>query len=830
MPGGQGWSALVSHAAGGATAIEFDGRRLEVRPAHEAVVMGKIEWPTGAAEATLPERWHAQLATGKPSGGGATVARRFMPAAGPDFLAVVIEPSVGNLWLGGSANDGHRAECWSVEGWLPAWDGSQPLPAAVCRAGEDSPLAPLGPKPVTARFSLEMREAPLPLDVPSEPAWTGQAIVLGEGPTAEALRDRLEQAGVVVHVLSADGEAGAVLAELEEICRSGPAPHLFLTSACDAPPIDPYHADAWERQHHATMLLPFLVCQKWTELATAGGWFERATIVATTALGGDFGFSRGAEAAQGGSLAGLLKAMLVEYGMMQNLTHLRFKVIDAPSDVDPRTLVDQALAELASGTPVCEVAYVAGRRLVSYAVERSVADAAGNPARGIATRPGSGIRHGSTWVITGGARGITAVTALELGKRFGLKLHLVGSTPLAEIDPEWRNLSADGLKQLKASVMIAARKAGKPTAAAWQRVEKDLEIDRTLRSFADAGVAVTYHACDVSDRAALAEVLDRIRQADGPIAGILHGAGVEKSCRFERKTPEVYGPTMRVKVDGAANLLALTRRDPIRHFVLFGSISGRLGGFGQVDYSLANEMACKLLGSYRRARPWVQAVGFHWHAWDGVGMAARPETKSLLEANGALALMPLDEGLAHLVRELAAGTPEPEVLITERHHWERCAASMGTLVEQPVDAAHNGHAALGGEINDNVFPLLTISHSDSQNAQGQVAFDPTADRFLLEHRLRDKPLLPVVVGLEALAEACACRQRSSGDGFCQRRHGRWTDVPWRAANCRHCPGHGAARWSIRLPADCRLPQPHGRADAERSVVSRSHGDHCRHAA
>ena len=125
---------------------------------------------------------------------------------------------------------------------------------------------------------------------------------------------------------------------------------------------------------------------------------------------------------------------------------------------------------------------------------------------------------------------------MELGRRFGLKLHLLGTTPLAEIDPAWRELTAEGLQKLKASVMIAARQAGKPTAQAWQRVEKDLEIDRTLRGFAAAGVAVSYHACDVSDRAALAETLDRIHQADGPIAGILHGAGFERSCRFERSS------------------------------------------------------------------------------------------------------------------------------------------------------------------------------------------------------------------------------------------------------------------------------------------------------
>ena len=416
--------------------------------------------------------------------------------------------------------------------------------------------------------------------------------------------------------------------------------------------------------------------------------------------------------------------------------------------------------ELASDNLAYEVAYVGSRRLVSYAVERNVGPTADAPATGMpATRAGSAVRHGSTWVVTGGARGITAAAAMELGCRFGLKLHLIGTTPLAEVDPAWRELTAEGLQKLKASVMIAARKAGKPTAQAWQRVEKDLEIDRTLRGFAAAGVAVTYHACDVSDRAAMADTLERIRQADGPISGILHGAGVERSCRFERKQRDVVLQTIRAKVDGAANLMALTRRDPIRHFIVFGSISGRVGGFGQADYSLANEMACKLLGSYRRARPWVQAVGFHWHAWDEVGMAARPETKNNLLEKGALALMPLAEGLAHLVREMAAGTPEPEVMITERHHWERFASGLGTL------AAEVRASAPAADQTEARLPLLTDLVSDAAGTVGQAAIDPTADRFLIEHRLRDKPLLPVVVGLEALTEAARVAAGRPISGF-----------------------------------------------------------------
>ena len=80
----------------------------------------------------------------------------------------------------------------------------------------------------------------------------------------------------------------------------------------------------------------------------------------------------------------------------------------------------------------------------------------------------------------------------------------------------------------------------------------------------------------------------------------MHGAGIDRSCRFDRKQRDVVLQTIGAKVDGAANLMALTRRDPIRHFIGFGSISGRLGSLGQPDYCLASDMLCKLIGAYRR--------------------------------------------------------------------------------------------------------------------------------------------------------------------------------------------------------------------------------------
>ena len=65
----------------------------------------------------------------------------------------------------------------------------------------------------------------------------------------------------------------------------------------------------------------------------------------------------------------------------------------------------------------------------------------------------------------------------------------------------------------------------------------------------------TYHTCDVSDQTSLAAVLDSIRTTDGPIEGILHGAGIEAACKLVRKKPASVAATIASKCDGAANLI-----------------------------------------------------------------------------------------------------------------------------------------------------------------------------------------------------------------------------------------------------------------------------------
>ena len=361
--------------------------------------------------------------------------------------------------------------------------------------------------------------------------------------------------------------------------------------------------------------------------------------------------------------------------------------------------------------------------------------------------------EGGTWIVTGGARGITAASALELGRRFGVKLHLLGKSPAPRPDAAWRNCTDEEFKSLKAAIVREAIEAGRSPAAEWDRVRKDREIEQSLEKFRAAGVKATYHECDVADSARLAAVLDAVRAADGPIEGIVHGAGYAKQFRFGTAPADSVRRVMAPKVEGTLALMHLTRNDPLKYFVSFGSLSGCFGGNGWSDYAAANAMLGKLCGWFRERRPEVRTATLHWQTWSEVGMAVMTDSVGINKNTFKMDFIAPAEGVVHLAEELERGLPESEVLISDgfferafyTYEFERPDASLAH--------APTARRATTTESSSPAGPLLANLVKDAGGgATAQIVFDPKQDPFLIEHRLKSKPFLPAVVGIEALAE------------------------------------------------------------------------------
>ena len=150
---------------------------------------------------------------------------------------------------------------------------------------------------------------------------------------------------------------------------------------------------------------------------------------------------------------------------------------------------------------------------------------------------------------------------------------------------------------------------------------------QNLEILRQTGSTVAYAQADVRDPAALAPVLEKWRARYGEPVGLIHGAGLIKDKLIRQKTVESFDRVLETKLDGALNLIRLTRPEALKFTVLFSSIAGRFGNVGQSDYAAANEILNKLARWLDRRQP-GRVVSVIWGPWSGVGMVSQLESHS----------------------------------------------------------------------------------------------------------------------------------------------------------------------------------------------------------
>ncbi|MFD9452903.1 SDR family NAD(P)-dependent oxidoreductase, partial [Streptomyces sp. NPDC059985] len=167
------------------------------------------------------------------------------------------------------------------------------------------------------------------------------------------------------------------------------------------------------------------------------------------------------------------------------------------------------------------------------------------------------------------------------------------------------------------------------------------------------GARVTWAACDVADRDALAALLESV-PADRPLTAVVHTAAVLDDGVVDLLTPERVDRVMRPKVDGALHLHELTRHLDLSAFVLFSAAAGTLGGAGQANYGAAN-VFLDALARHRRTGG-LTALSLVWGMWaEERGMAGRlTDAERERAARGGVAPLSAEEGLALFDAALAA--------------------------------------------------------------------------------------------------------------------------------------------------------------------------------
>ncbi|CAM5690041.1 Thioester reductase-like protein OS=Streptomyces albaduncus OX=68172 GN=FHS32_006086 PE=4 SV=1 [Streptomyces griseoloalbus] len=122
------------------------------------------------------------------------------------------------------------------------------------------------------------------------------------------------------------------------------------------------------------------------------------------------------------------------------------------------------------------------------------------------------------------------------------------------------------------------------------------------------GARVRVAACDVTDRGALAALLDGLR-----IGAVVHTAGAVDDGILPSLTAERLSRVLRPKVDAAVHLHELVRENGVERFVLYSSAAGIMGGPGQANYAAANTFL-DAFAHHLRSRG-VPATSIAWGLW-----------------------------------------------------------------------------------------------------------------------------------------------------------------------------------------------------------------------
>jgi len=345
---------------------------------------------------------------------------------------------------------------------------------------------------------------------------------------------------------------------------------------------------------------------------------------------------------------------------------------------------------------------------------------------------GNSIDNNSVFLVSGGAKGVTAHCVIEIAKQYQSKFILLGRSTFDANEPSWAQGITDEVALKKAAMQALIASGEKPTPVTVTKFVRPVlanrEIAQTLNAIEAAGGQAQYAAADVTNSdsvtSAVTPLLKTLGQGSLQVTGIIHGAGVLADKFIEQKTLEEFNAVYTTKIDGLLSLLAATKTENIKHLVLFSSAAGFYGNPGQSDYSIANDILNKTAYRFKALNPAAQVLSFNWGPWDG-GMVT-PELKRMFNDRGVY-IIPLDAGAKLLVSELAADT-------------NRCAQ---ILVGNDLSKEQGNDA--GTEVKKPQVSRLTTSVTKTLLA--------TNNAFLADHTIGDDKVLPTVCAIAWMSEA-----------------------------------------------------------------------------
>lgn len=211
-----------------------------------------------------------------------------------------------------------------------------------------------------------------------------------------------------------------------------------------------------------------------------------------------------------------------------------------------------------------------------------------------------------------------------------------------------------------------ARKSREAAIILTGRSELDPNRQSQLEMIRELGAHVEYHTADVRKESDMAALMSGIVARHGRLNGILHAAGMKKDSFLIHKTTDDLIAVLGPKVDGLIALDKATSGLELDFFVLFSSLSGCLGNYGQADYAAANGF----MDAFAAYRNELVAAGHrqghtlsvNWPLWQEGGMTVDPATEAMMEQRSGMKAIQSQQGIQALYAALASGKHQVAVM------------------------------------------------------------------------------------------------------------------------------------------------------------------------
>jgi len=471
----------------------------------------------------------------------------------------------------------------------------------------------------------------------------------------------------------------------------------------------------FDEQHKKGLQLAFLLA-KLSKLNTNTMSINevRSSFLVLTRQGGDFGtqhIEKKADLVQAG-LSGLVKTLAQEWD------NVFCRIVDVPANyavshvesVVIDELYDQHTSPVEVGVSKAGRCTLVATQTDSYHLES-----------------GNEITQDAVFLVSGGAKGVTAHCVVELAKQHHCKFILLGRSPYQGEEASWslNHVTEVALKTAAMQHLIAQGEKPNPKMinALIYPVLANREITQTLESIAAVGGIAEYVSADVCDKQAVKAAIQPICDLWGEVTGVIHGAGVLADKYIEQKTLQELDQVYNTKIMGLDSLLACCDLNQLRHLVMFSSAAGFYGNTGQSDYAMANEILNKAAYRFKALYPNTQVLSFNWGPWDG-GMVT-PELKRMFDQRGVY-IIPVESGAKLLASELAASSNRcVQIVVGTDMSGNSDAKSEDTSIKKPLTGS-----------------FVKVFNTDNSS-------------LLAHHKIGENEVLPTVCAIAWMKQACA---------------------------------------------------------------------------